>query len=272
MYLYELFDSFLIDLDGVIYIGDNPTYKAAQSINRLNKTGKNIILITNDPRRSPSEYASKLESIKIYIDQSHIITSSRALCIYLSNIYNLKSMTAFVIGSTSLKQQVRKTGIKIKSRNSDNISDFVIVGGHNKVTYDDLKKATLCIRNGAKFYATNYDNCYPSPEGLIPGTGALVTSIETASGKKAKIVGKPKKIMFNVAKQTVKNIGRCAVIGDSIDTDISGGKKAGMKTILTLTGSTSKVDLAKSKLKPDYVIINLSYLFKDYSLSVFKNS
>jgi 4-nitrophenyl phosphatase len=135
------------------------------------------------------------------------------------------------------------------------------------VDYNDLKKATLCIRNGAEFYATNNDPYYPTSQGLVPATGALVAAIETASSTKATIVGKPKRIMFNIAKSLLVNKGRIAVIGDRLDTDIAGGKKAGFSTILTLTGSTKLDEVKSSKIKPDYVIKNLSCLYKDSSLS-----
>lgn len=267
MYLSKLFDSFLIDLDGVIYIGEKETYKSSETVDRLYKSGKKIIFLTNDPRRSPAEYADKLAKININTPPDNIVTSSTALSMHIKNNYNPASKTAFVIGSASLKDELREIGITIKSKNSDNNSDFVIVGGNNKVNYDDLKKATLCIRNGAKFFATNNDPYYPTPEGLVPATGALVAAIETASSEKASIVGKPNKIMFEVAKSKINSLHRCAVIGDRLDTDISGGKKAGMTTILSLTGSTDISELKKSRIKPDYVINDLTFLFKDSKLS-----
>ena len=128
MYLSKLFDSFLIDLDGVIYIGDKETYKSSQIINRLYKSEKRIIYLTNDPRRSSSEYADKLAGINIDTTADDIITSSAALIQYIKDKYNTVSKTSFVIGSASLKKEIRKSGIVIIPSNSENNSDFVIVG------------------------------------------------------------------------------------------------------------------------------------------------
>jgi phosphoglycolate/pyridoxal phosphate phosphatase family enzyme len=267
MHLADLFDSFLIDLDGVIYVGDNATYRAPQIIKRLYKAGKEIIFITNDPRRSSSQYSRKLSNIDINSPAKNIVTSATALSIHIQKKYKTNSRTAFVIGSDSLKKEVKKTGLDLISKKSKVNCDFVIVGGNNRVDYDDLKKATLCLRNGAEFFATNNDPYYPTSEGLVPATGALVAAIETASSTKATVVGKPKRIMFNIAKSLLVNKSRIAVIGDRLDTDIYGGKKAGMSTILSLTGSTGIHEIKSSKIKPDYVIKNLSYLYKDANLS-----
>lgn len=267
MRLIDIFDGFLIDLDGVVYIGNKPTTKAVQTIKEVKKLGKKIVYITNDPRKSPKEYSKRLSDLKIKEVSENIITSSSALSTHLKRYTDLSQKTAFVIGSRSFKNAVRKTGLTLINKNSNSKTDFVIVGGHNKVTYDDLKTATLTIRSGAKFFATNRDPYYPTPEGLVPATGALVAAIETASCKKAIIVGKPEKIMFQIAKSLFNKKDKCAVIGDRLDTDIKGGIRVGLKTILCLTGSTKLDDIENSKIKPDYVIKNLSCLFKDENLS-----
>lgn len=270
MLLADLFDSFLIDLDGVIYVGSSPTYKAAQVIKRLQKDKKEIIFITNDPRRSSQQYSERLATLDIHCPAKHIVTSSYALSLHIQNKYDINSKTAFVVGSESLKKEIKSIGLKLITKKSSLHSDFVIVGGNNTADYDDLKKATLCIRNGALFFATNNDPCYPTDEGLVPGTGALVAAIEKATAKKATVIGKPKRIMFDIAKSLVENQKRIVVIGDRLDTDIAGGKRVGLSTILTLTGSTKLNEIASSKTKPDYLIENLTYLHRDEELSVYR--
>jgi len=270
MVIANLFDAFLIDLDGVVYVGDKPINDAPETIKKLIKLGKKIIYLTNDPRKSSFQYSQRLSKLSIPSDPKHIITSASALILHIG-IKNLTNKTAFVIGSRSLKNQLRKTGLKLISRDSRNKTHYVIVGGHNKVDYDDLKKATLCLRNGANFYATNNDPYYPTPEGLVPATGALVASIKTASGIKPTIVGKPQKIMFQIAKSMLNKNDKCAVIGDRLDTDIKGGIRARLNTILCLTGATKLDEVKKSKIKPDYIIKDLSYLLKDSSISQLSN-
>jgi ribonucleotide monophosphatase NagD (HAD superfamily) len=106
MHLADLYDSFLIDLDGVIYVGENPTYKAPQILNKLYKAGKEIIFITNDPRRSSSQYAKKLAKIDIHSPSKNIVTSATALSVHIQRKYNTNSKKAFVIGSDNLKKEV----------------------------------------------------------------------------------------------------------------------------------------------------------------------
>src|SRR3970040_344266 len=175
MKLADLFDHFIIDLDGVVYIGDKPTDGAIETIATLRELGKTVIFLTNDPRGSCREDAKR--------------------------------------------------------------SDFVIVGGHQGFNYEEMKIATLAIQNGAHFFATNRDPVYPTPEGLVPATGAILASIEYATGKKATIVGKPEVIIFEVAKKFLSSHERVAIVGDRLDTDILGGKRPGITTLFTLSGS-----------------------------------
>ncbi|HLE25249.1 MAG TPA: HAD hydrolase-like protein, partial [Thermodesulfobacteriota bacterium] len=113
------------------------------------------------------------------------------------------------------------------------------------------------------FFATNRDPVFPTPEGLVPATGAILASIEYATGKKATIVGKPEVIIFEVAKKFLSSHERVAIVGDRLDTDILGGKRAGITTIFTLSGSIDQDELSKSDIIPDYVINDLKDLLKE---------
>lgn len=266
MRLADLFDCFLIDLDGVVYVGESPTEGAVETINILKKSGKIVIFLTNDPRKTAAEYSDKLREIGIVVNPGDVVTSGMAIAFHIKNSYtDLKEKSAYVVGSRSLKDEIRLTGLEVVSGEEAKRADFVIVGGHPDFHYEEMKLATLAIRGGAEFFATNRDPAYPSPEGLIPATGAMLASIETACGKKAVVAGKPEVIMFEVAlaEHLHRDRERFAIIGDRLDTDVQGGRNAGIAAILALSGSTAEEDIKRSETKPDYVIRDLRDLLTD---------
>jgi HAD superfamily hydrolase (TIGR01457 family) len=263
MKIADLFDHFLIDLDGVVYVGDKPTTGAKETIETLRAIGKSLIFLTNDPRSSSSEYAEKLKTMGIQATSNEVITSGMAIALYIKEHYGLDSGRAYVIGSSALKEEIKKVGLKIAYGEESKKANFVIVGGHPGFNYEEMKVATIAIRNGARFFGTNRDPLFPTPEGLIPATGAIIASIEFASGKRAITAGKPEPIMFEAAKRLLSSQEKIAIIGDRLDTDIAGGKRAGIATILALTGSTERDELSRSKITPDYIIDDLRDLLKE---------
>jgi HAD superfamily hydrolase (TIGR01457 family) len=263
MKIANLFDHFLIDLDGVVYVGDKPTTGAKETIETLRAIGKSLIFLTNDPRGSSSEYAEKLKTMGIQATSNEVITSGMAIALYIKEHYGLDSGRAYVVGSSALKEEIKKVGLKIAYGEESKKANFVIVGGHPGFNYEEMKVATIAIRNGACFFGTNRDPLFPTPEGLIPATGAIIASIEFASGKRAITAGKPEPIMFEAAKKLLSSQEKIAIIGDRLDTDIAGGKHAGIATILALTGSTDRDELSRSKIIPDYIIDDLRDLLKE---------
>ena len=266
MRLADLFDCFLIDLDGVVYVGESPTEGAVEAIGLLKKSGKIVIFLTNDPGKTAAEYSDKLRGMGIVVSPGDVVTSGMAIAYHIRNSYpDIEDKRAYVVGSSALKDEIRLTGLKLVGGEEARKADFVIVGGHPEFHYEEMKLATLALRGGAAFFATNRDPAYPSPEGLIPATGAMLASIETACGRKAVVAGKPEVIMFEVAlaEHLHRDRERFAIIGDRIDTDVQGGRNAGIAAILALSGSTTEEDITHSEIKPDYVIRDLRDLFKD---------
>ncbi len=263
MKLFDLFDLFLIDLDGVVYVGDIPTIGAKETLSTIRESGKRLIFLTNDPRSSSSDYSEKLEKMNIQAASDDVITSGMAIAHHIRDSFDINHKKAYVVGSLALKMEIEKIGIKLCYGEAAKGVDFVIVGGHQEFSYEEMKLASLAVRNGAHFFATNRDPVFPTAEGLVPATGAILASIEVASGKKAVVAGKPESMMFEVAKEIGCPHSRAVIIGDRLDTDILGGKRAGIKTILALSGSTKADDVSKSGIKPDYVIDDLRGLIKE---------
>ena len=265
MKFLENFELFLFDLDGVVYIDDKPTPGAVETINKIKSIGKKVLFLTNNPARSKLEYSRKLRKMGIEAKSSQVLTSVDSICRYLDlRIKNKNKKTAYVIGSTYLKNRVRKTGLNIVNAKDFSKTDLVIMGGHRKFNFDEINRATILIRKGAGFIASNHDPFYPTLNGLSPASGALVSSIEIASEKEAIITGKPEKFIFDISMETAnyKNKKKTLLIGDNLYTDILGGNNYGISTAVTLTGLTSRKELNTSKIKPDFVIRNLASLLK----------
>lgn len=260
MTLADRFDHFLIDLDGVVYIGEKPISGSIETLLILKDLGKNLIFLTNDPRGSVNDYSNKLNKFGFPAKPRDIITSSIAIAHYIKSRHkDIRHRKAYVVGSKALKDEIKRIGLELVSGEEAKRADFVIVGGYPGFHYEEIKISSLAIRNGAYFYATSRDPYIPTEEGLVPATGAVLASIEVASEKKAVVAGKPEKIIFEVAmtRKHLRPKERVGVIGDRLDSDIIGGKRAGIKTILVLSGSTKEEDLYSGDLMPDYLINDL---------------
>lgn len=265
MRLVDLYDCFLIDLDGVVYIGDSAVPGSVETIKYLLENNKTVIFLTNNPRHTISEYSEKLNKIGIEGASLNIITSATALARHIKFAYSdLEHKKAFVIGSSSLKKEIESIGLNLVDGDAAKQADFLVFGGHPEFHYDEMKLATLAIANGAHFFATNRDMVYPTIEGHIPATGAMLASIEVASGKRAITAGKPEKLMFEIAlDQHDHDKDKIVIIGDHIDTDIMGGKNAGVATILVLSDPLIEEELVNSDIKPDYAIYRLQDILSD---------
>jgi len=265
MKLVDLFDCFLIDLDGVIYIGDSAVPGSVETIKNLLSNNKTVIFLTNNPRHNISQYSQKLNKLGIEGTSLNIITSSTALAQHIKTEFeNLKDKTAFVIGSNSLKKEIELTGLKLVTGDEAKKADFLIFGGHPEFHYEEMKIATLALANGAHFYATNRDMVYPTIEGHIPATGAMLASVEVASGQKAISAGKPETMMFDLAyNHHDHEKDRTVIIGDHLDTDILGGQNAGITTVLIISDPNIEEELKQSDIRPDYIIKDLRELFID---------
>ncbi|MEM7007985.1 MAG: HAD-IIA family hydrolase [Thermodesulfobacteriota bacterium] len=267
MRLVDLYECFLIDLDGVVYVGDTAVPGSVETIKYLLQKNKTVIFLTNNPRHTISEYESKLNSIGIDGTSLNIVTSATTLALHIKFTYkDLEHKTAYVIGSSSLKEEIENIGLKLVEGEEGKKADFLIFGGHPEYHYEEMKIATLAIANGAHFYATNRDMVYPTIEGHIPATGAMLASIEVASRRKAVIAGKPETMMFELALDSYDHEKhKIVIIGDHLDTDITGGKNAGISTILVLSDPNIHKELEESDIKPDYAIERLSGLLDDLS-------
>lgn len=253
MCIADLYDHFLFDLDGCIYLGDTVIPAAPETLAELRRLGKKMRFLTNAPYFSRGNFAAKLRRMGIEAQEEEIVSSSWAVAQYIARHHDVNGKTAFVVGSEEFKQDVWDAGLRVVEGDEAKRADFVVIGGYFGFNYRDIMLSNFAIRGGAAFYTSNRDATFPTPEGLWPGTGAAVAAIECASGQTAISTGKPEPPMIEVARAAL-GPGRVLMIGDRLDSDVEGGSRAGIPTALVLTGVTTRDMLPGSPWIPDYVL------------------
>ncbi|MHC1783552.1 MAG: HAD-IIA family hydrolase [Anaerolineaceae bacterium] len=251
----------IIDMDGVLYLGDHPMPRLREFFAFLRERPIPFILATNNSTRTPQEYADKLAGMGVTVSPDEILVSGQATARFLAREYPTGTRV-HVFGMSALKQAMTDEGFIL----ADEEVQLVVASIDRTITYEKLKRATLLIRGGARFIATNLDPTYPSEEGLIPGTGSMIAALATASGTKPTAIGKPEPTMYQLAmEQMGARPKTTAAIGDRVDTDILGGKRAGLLTICVLSGSSTRAEA--EAVETDLIFDDISHLLETWSHS-----
>lgn len=230
----------VLDLDGVVYKGNAPIPGVSLFISRVRERGDEVVFLTNNSAYTRTYYRNKLQQMGIPTQEKDIYTSAGLLADYLCELPKIRRV--LTIGEEGLLFSLRRKGFLVTTQSSS--VDAVAAGLDRQFNYQKLFLAQKAILSGAKFIATNRDATLPTENGLLPGSGAIIRAIEECTGKEAEVVGKPNPLGLELIMKE-RNVCRedVIVIGDRIETDILLGKKAGVKTILVLTGVTGKEDL-----------------------------
>lgn len=254
------YDGLIIDLDGVIWRGGDPIPGAAEAIAAVRGSGTRVIFATNEPRRSRAALAQRLTEIGIPATVADVKTSAAVAACVAGSLPCLVDRRALVVGPPALHDEIQGTGFQLVACEQAREAEVVVVGGHERFDYRELRAAAVAVRGGARLIATGRDAIFPMPDGPWPATGAILAAIETAGGMPAVVVGKPERIMFDIAREALAGCTRIGVIGDHLTTDVEGAKRAGLDAILVLTGATSQADLEQAPIPPDLVLDSLAAL------------
>lgn len=246
----------LLDLDGVVYTGSRPLPGAAAFFGYLGQSGRRCQCITNNSTLSADEYAIKLGGMGIAVGPQGVLTSSEATAVSLQGRL-APGARVMAIGEEGLLRALLGHGFRVVDRDPE----AVVCGLDRRLTYDRLQRACRAIRAGATLIATNPDLSLPTEEGFLPGNGATLAYLQAATGVSPLVIGKPEATMLDVAMQRIgATRAETAIVGDGLLTDILAGQRAGVTTILVLTGVTQRADLAASPIQPDYVFADLAEL------------
>lgn len=250
----------LLDLDGVIYRGHTALAGAADLFAWLRARGIPWRLLTNNATMTPSQFQAKLRAMGIAVPRETILTSSLAAAAYV-RAEGGPGARVLVVGERGLREALRGAGCLLV----DDAPAYVVAGLDRSLRYQRLAAACLAIRAGARFVGTNADPALPTEAGLMPGAGAIQAAIVTCTGVAPRIIGKPQPTML---EQALAELGVAPtdtlMVGDSLLTDIAGGRAAGVPTALVLTGVTRRPELEAAPLQPDAVYEDLPALLRAF--------
>jgi glycerol 3-phosphatase-2 len=254
------YDHLLLDLDGVVYVGDEATPGAVEALAALRAAGKGIAFVTNEGRRSGEEFVRKLWSLGFRASLEEVVTVGGAVQHVLAERERWRS--AYVIGAPAMHQHVLDAGLKVvNGRDVPAVPDVVVVAAHDRFGYDELRGATQAVLGGAALVCAGRDPVFPVAGGALwPGTGAVVAAVEAATGVRAENLGKPAAQPFLTALDRL-GPGRALVVGDRLDSDLAGAAAAGLEGAIVLSGATGPEEArAATEPKPVAVAATLAEL------------
>ncbi len=244
------FGAWLLDLDGVLYVGDQVLPGVHEALRKLRDSGTALRFLTNDPRPTREQLVERLRRLGIEASVDQVITCGYTTARMLAD---QGVRTAYVVGSTGLAEELERAGIAVLRHG---IPEAVVVGADEELRFLDVAHGAVLVQRGARFVATNADPSYPLPVGVVPATGAVVSAIQLATGRPPLVVGKPEPHMFRLALQTLPPATPALVVGDRVDSDVLGAHRVGLPAILVATESPpfrSRRDLRR----PDAVVSSL---------------
>ncbi len=256
-------------MDGVLWTGDNPIGDLGTIFKSIARCGLNVCLATNNATRTPEQYLVRLKEFGVDgLETWQIVTSGHALASELGKRFPQKG-EVYVIGEAGLCQALSEIGFSVIDENNWSPTQKIVavaVGMDRNINFSKLRRATLLIRAKVPFYATNPDRTFPTPEGLIPGAGALLAALVAASDVEPVVVGKPAPFMITLAQERLRTSTRqTLVVGDRLETDIAGGRAAGCPVALVLSGVSTKEMAEAWNPSPDIIAPDLASLVKSWN-------
>jgi len=232
------YDHILLDLDGCVWVGDEPTEGAIDAVSALRAAGKGVAFVTNDSQLSTEEYVRKLWRLGFQASVEEVVTVGGALQFTLAERFTGRS--AVVIGSEALHRHVEAAGLRIVNRTAfASRADVVVVAFHPEFHYGELRDATQAALRGAVLIGSNRDATFPNADGLWPGSGAIIAAVEYATGRTVDTLGKPEPTLVQTALDRL-GPGRALMIGDRVDADLGAAHNAGIDGAIVLTGASDR--------------------------------
>jgi phosphoglycolate/pyridoxal phosphate phosphatase family enzyme len=269
--------AWIFDMDGVLYRGKEAIPGAPEAISRLRRAGKRVVFLTNNSTRTRETYVDVLRGMGIESAVDDIFTSASLTVGWLEAHVKAtraepRDVVVYVIGEEGIKAALKRRGFAV-AREQDFDADkalhgkvrFVIVGLDRQLTYRKLDIALNCIVSGAAFLATNDDAALPVEGGtLAPGAGAIVQALVTCSKHPPDFgspFGKPNPMAFHeIARATGIPLERMVSVGDRPETDVLASKRAGVTSVLVLSGITRQGDEIPDTMAPDIILTSIDAL------------
>lgn len=261
--LCEAYDVGLLDLDGVVYVGQLAVPHAAASLHEAGARGMRFAYVTNNAARTPHAVVQHLRDLGMAADDADVVTSAQAAATMVVTVVEPGSHV-LVVGGAGLVEALEERGL-VPVRSADDDPAALVQGFSPDVDWKQLAEGALVLARGVPWIASNLDLTIPTPRGKAPGNGALVNVLRQATGREPQVAGKPE---LPLHAEAVRRSGatRPLVVGDRLDTDIEGAVRARTDSLLVLTGVTSAVEavLAPQQLRPTYLGADLRALLEPH--------
>jgi len=226
----------ILDMDGVIWKADAPIGDLKSIFARINKRKLKYVFATNNGTKTPDEYQKKLSDLGVEVETWQIVTSAMGVAHMLAQKYP-RGTKAFMIGEDGIRVALEEKGLEVLSVENAQEAQVFVMGIDRTITFDKMREATLLVRRGVPFYATNPDKTFPTPRGEIPGAGAWISVITTATGVEPIYAGKPFPFMMELSLELLgTKKEETLIVGDRLETDIAAGQAVGCACALVLSG------------------------------------
>lgn len=249
------YEAAILDLDGTVYRGDRLIDGADRSIHRLREEGTQVLFLTNKAIARRSDYSQKLTKLDVPADIGDVINSGWVTARYVADKH--PDREALVIGETPLVEELQGAGIETTTTTP---GELLVVSMDREFTYGKLDLALQTLEEGIPFLATNPDRTCPTENGAIPDAAGMIGAVEGITDRSVDaVLGKPSVTMLETALSEVESDpADCLMVGDRLETDIEMGERAGMTTVLVLSGVTDRETVADSPITPDYVLDSIA--------------
>jgi 4-nitrophenyl phosphatase len=254
--------SLIIDMDGVVWRSDSPIGDLPAIFKRVRERGLKFVFATNNSTKTSEQYVARLKDFGVDVEPWQVVTSSQAAAHAIAQKFP-QGTKLFMIGEDGLRIPLEEKGFEILSPEDAPQAKAVVMGLDREVSFQKMVEATLLVRDGIPFYGTNIDKTFPTPRGQIPGAGAWISVITTATNVEPIVAGKPFPFLMELSMEKLgTQPHETLVIGDRLETDIAAGQGIGCPTALVLSGVSTREQAENWKPEIDLIVDDLETLIR----------
>jgi 4-nitrophenyl phosphatase len=250
----------ILDMDGVIWKADAPIGDLASIFKRIRERGLKFVFATNNSTKTPEQYAERLAEFSVQVEPWQVVTSSQGVARAVAQKFP-RGTKVFMIGEDGVREPLEEKGLEIVSLENATQAQVVVMGIDREINFRKISEVTLLVRNGVPFYVTNMDRTFPTPRGEIPGSGAWVSVITTATNVQPIVAGKPFPFLMELSLEKLGTKKKeTLVVGDRLETDIAAGQAVGCPCALVLSGVSTRAQAEMWSPNIDVIADDLSSL------------
>jgi len=250
----------ILDMDGVVWRGDTPIGDLPATFERIRERGLKFVFATNNSTKTSEQYVERLKGFGVEVEPWQVVTSSQSVAHAVAQQFR-PGTKIFMIGEDGLRQPLEQEGFEILPVENAVQAQVVVMGYDRAISFQKAVEATLLVRRGIPFYATNPDKTFPTPRGQVPGAGAWTSVITTATSIEPIVAGKPFPFLMELSLERLgTRKEETLVVGDRLETDIAAGQVVGCPVALVLSGVSTKEQAESWEPKIDMIVDDLATL------------